>query len=173
MHFPAACGHTSNDASPPRSYRWKNNAFRMLLDQLKESRIPGFTDAVFMLYELASESADELGGLIESTKQKTARDGKRHSFSFTLGNGNEQGISFVCMPHAKMLFQDVVALGVLKKYQVRANEWLSLGSISGSTKLIDVATFMKEPWEPDPKLDAASRRLKPKRVMRGNQTVDR
>ena len=41
------------------------------------------------------------------------------------------------------------------------NEWLSLGSISGSRNVIDAATFTKEPWEPDPKLDALSGRLKP------------
>ena len=172
-HFPAAHGHAPTDASATRLHRWKNDTFRLLLDQLKESRIPGFTDAVFMLYELPSESADQLVGLIESTKLKTAHDGKRHSISLPLGDRNKQGISFVCMSSAEMLFQDVLALGVLKKYQLRANEWLSLGSISRSSKMIDVATFTKKPWEPDPKLDALSRRLQPRRVMRGRKKVSR
>ena len=173
VHFPAAHGHAPTDVSATQFKRWENDTFALLLDQLKESRIPGFTDAVFMLYELLSESADELVDLIESTKRKTARDGKRHSFSSSVGKGNERRISFVCMPDAEMLFQDVLALGALKKYQLRANEWLSLGSISGSTKMIDVATFTKKPWEPDPKLDAPSRRLKPRRVMRGSKKVGR
>ena len=173
VHFPAAHVHAPTDASATRRNRWKNDTFRLLLDQLKESRIPGFTDAVFMLYELPSESADQLVGLIESTKLKTARDGKRHSISLLLGDGNDQGISFVCMRDSEILAQDVLASGGLKKYQLRANEWLSLGSISGSTKMIDVATFTKKPWEPDPKLDALSRRLKPKRVMHGSKKVGR
>ena len=166
-HYPAARGqHALTYASMKLFNSWKNDGFRALVDQLKESRDPGSTDAVFMLNEMSSESADELVGLIESTKRKTARDGKRHSFRFGLRKGNEQGISFVSMPNAEMLFPDVLALGALNKYQLRANEWLSLGSISGSAKMIDMGTFTKKPWEPDPKLDALSRRNEPPRRKR-------
>lgn len=173
VHFPAAHGQFSTDVSVTPFNRWKNDTFRLLLNQLKESRIPGSTDALFMLYDLPSESADELVGLIESTKRKTARDGKRHSFSFSPEKNYERGVTFVCMPDDEVLFQDVLASGALKKYQLRAKEWLSLGSIAGSTNMIDLATFTKKPWEPDPKLDALSRRLKPRRVMRGSKKVGR
>ena len=173
-HFPAARGQYALTNPLMKLFNsWKNDGFRALLDQLKESRVAGFTDAVFMLNEMSSELADELVVLIETIKLKTVQDGKRHSVSLAIGEGKEQGVSFVCMPAAEMLFQDVLALGTLKKYQLRANEWLSLGSISGSTKMIDVATFTKKPWEPDPKLDALSRRLKPRPLMRGGKKVGR
>ena len=173
-HYPAARGqHAPPDASTKLFNRWKNDGFRALVDQLKESRVPGFTDAVFMLNEMSSKLADKLVVLIESTKLKTARDGKRHTVSVAIEKGNEQGVSFVCTPDAEMLFQDVLALGALKKYQLRANEWLSLGSISGSTKMVDVVTFTKLPWEPDPKLDVHSQRLKPGTRLRTGKKVGR
>ena len=156
-HFPAAQGrYTLSDESTILFNRWKNDGFRALVDQLKESRIPGSLDAVFMLNEMSSKGADELVVLIETTKLKTERDGKRHSFSFSLGEENKRGITFVCLPGSEMLFQDVYTFGIWKKYQLRANEWLSMGSISGSNKMIDVATYTKKPWEPDPKLDDPS-----------------
>ena len=173
-HFPAARGqYAPTDASMKLYNRWKNDGFRTLVDQLKESCIPGFTDAVFMLYEMSSEAADDLVRRIEATKLKTVRDGKRHSFSLALMKENERGISFVCQPDAEILSQDVRELGTLKKYQLRANEWLSMGSISGSTNMIDVAMFKKKPWEQDPKLDAISRILKPGTRLRTGKKVGR
>lgn len=170
-HYPAARGqYVLKDPSMKLFNSWKNDRFTALVDQLKESRHPGFTDAVFMLNEMSSALADRLVELIEATKQKTTRDSKRHSVSIAIGEGQERGVSFVCLPSAEMLVQDVLAFGSLKKYQLRASEWLSLGSTSGSTKMIDFATFTKEPWKPDPELDALSRRLKPGlRIRRGKK----
>ena len=114
-----------------------------------------------MLYEMSSDSADTLIDQIEKTKEKTARDGKRHSFSLSVGKVKERGISFVCRPDAQMLSQDMFALGVSKKYQLQANEWLSLGSVSGSANMIDEASFTKQPWKEDPHLERLSNTLKP------------
>ena len=171
--FPAAHSHVPTDPSVTRFNRGKDDAFTLLLDQLKGICVPGCTDAVFMLYELRSESADQLVKLIKSTKLKTARDGQRHSISLTLGDDNERGISFICRLEKEILSQDVLTLGTLNKYKFRAKEWLSLGSISGSTKMIDMAMFTKKPWKLDPKLDALSRRLRPKMVMSGSGKVGR
>jgi len=166
-HFPYARGmHPHTEASDKLLNRWNNEGFKALLQQLKDSRIPGFTDAVLMLYEMSRDSADALINQIEKTKKKTARDGNRHSFSLSLGKGNERGISFVCRPDAPMLSQDRFALGASKKYQLRANEWLSLGNASGSTKIIDVAMYTKQPWKHDPQLERLSATLKPGPFMR-------
>ena len=165
--FQSVRGHTPSKAASIRVRPRRNDRFERLLDDLKNSGIPGFTDAVFMLLELSPSSAEQLISLIESTTSKTESDGKRHSFSFRLENENDKGVSFVCMADAESLVKDVFAYGILKKYQLRSNQWLSLGSVPGSTNLIDVATFSKEPWQPDPKLDALSRRLKPKQSIRG------
>ena len=173
-HFAAARGQFAlSDALMKRFNNWKNDGFSALVNELKQSGVPGFTDAVFMLYELSSELADEIVSLIEATRLKTARDGKRHSVSRAVGKEDGNGISFVCMPDGGRLFEDVVALGILKKYQLRANEWLSLGSFSRSSKMIDVATFTKEPWEADPELDALVRRLKSRRVIRAGKKIHR
>ena len=162
--FPAAHGHAPVEASATKVKRWENKTFKLLLDCLKNSGIPGFTDAVFMLLGLSPGAADQLSTLIESTTRETAADGKRHSFGLSLGPGNDQGLSFVCMTDTEELAKDVFAYGVLKKHQLQADQWLSLGRVSGSTNVIDVATFTKEPWKPDAKLDALSRRMKPRRA---------
>ena len=170
--FAAAHGHAPAGASATKAKRWENETFRLLLDYLKNSGIPGFTDAVFMLLGLSSGAADQLITLIESTTRETAADGKRHSFGLSSGPRNEQGISFVCMTDAEELTKDVVAYGVLKKHQLRAEQWLSLGRVYGSTNVIDVAMFTKEPWKPDARLDALSRRMKPRRIIRGGERIN-
>ena len=173
-HFPAAQGqYTPSDESTQLFNRWKNDGIRALADQLKESQIPGFTDAVFMLYDMPRESADDLIDQIEAAKLKTELDGKSHTVSLALGQGAKRGISFVCRPDAEKLLQAAFALGALKKYQLRATEWLSLGSISGSTNMIDVAHFTKKPWEQDPELDALSRTLQPVTLLRAGKKVGR
>lgn len=159
--FPSARGHAPPKAASIRVRPRRNNRFERLLDDLKNSGIPGFADAVFMLLDLSSGSAEHLISLIESTTSMTERDGKRHSFSFRLEDENDKGVSFVCMTDAESLVNDVLTYGILKKYQLRSKQWLSLGSVPGSTNLIDVATFSKEPWQQDPKLDALSKRMKP------------
>lgn len=173
-HFPAAQGqYTLSDESTILFNRWKNDGFRALVNQLKESKIPGFTDAVFLLYDLSSESADELIDQIETTKLKTAKDRKGHTFSLAPIQGAKRGFSFVCHPDTEKLFQEAFVLGALKKYQLRATEWLSMGSITGSTNMIDWAGFTKKPWEPDPQLDEFSKRLKPGIRFRADKKVGR
>jgi hypothetical protein len=173
-HFPVARGsHPHTEVADRLLNRWKNDDFNRLMKQLKESRIPGFTDAVFMLYEMSSDSADGLMDQINKTKQKTARDGKRHSFSVGLGEKNDRGVSFVCRTDVEMLSEDMFALGASKKYQLRANEWLSLGSIHGSSNIVDAAMFSKQPWKEDPDMERLSRSLKAMPRMRVGEKVGR
>ena len=164
--FPSARSQTPPGLASVRVRPRRNDKFERLLENLKNSGVPGFADAVFMLLGLSPSSAEELIKLIESTICKTESDGKRHSFSFRLEHESDKGVSFVCMMDAENLAKDVFAYGILKKYQLRSNQWLSLGSMPRSTNLIDVATFSKEPWQPDPKLDALSRKLNPKQTIR-------
>ena len=166
LDFPSARGKTRSGVGSVRIRPRRDEGFERLLEELKNSGIPRFADAVFMLLELSPSSGEELIRLIESTIGMTESDGKRHSFSLRLENDNDKGVSFVCMTDAERLTKDVFAYGILKKYQLRSSQWLSLGSVPGSTNLIDVATFSKEPWQPDPELDALSRRLEPKQSIR-------
>ena len=165
-YFAHMHGSYLRQAVAPRIQSESNEEFERLLDYLKNSGISGLTDAIFMLKELSTKSADKLIDLIKSTKMKTDIDGQRHSFSFTRENVKEQGISFICMTNCEDLIQDVIVYGVLKKYQLRASQWLSLGSFSGSSEFIDVASFSKIPWKPDAELDALSKKMSPKRSSR-------
>jgi hypothetical protein len=149
---------------------WKNEGFTRLVQQLKQSKIPGFTDAVFQLYEMSSDALDSLIEEIEKTKQKTLKDGKRHSFSC---GGGKAGISFVCRPDERMLSQDMYSLAESKKYILHADQWLSLGSIAGSPNLIDVAMYSKEPWKESADLEQLASTLKPGILQRPGGKVGR
>jgi uncharacterized protein YchJ len=59
-----------------------------------------------------------------------------------------------------MLSKDMLGLGISKKYQLKADQWLSLGSVSGSSNTADEAAFTKQPWKQDAKLDQLSKTFK-------------
>jgi hypothetical protein len=120
-----------------------------------------------MLYEMSSDALDSLMDQIEKTKQKTLKDGKRHSFS------SKAGISFVCRPDERMLSQDMYSLGESKKYLLHANQWLSLGSIAGSPNIVDAAMFTKQPWKEDEDLANLASTLKPGVQQRSGRKVGR
>ena len=126
---------------------WKNPKFQELEDQIKMARDAGFTDALFMLYDLAGKGADDLIEMIEQTKGKTLRDGKTHSFSMPLSR-TKSGITFVSQTNdARHLQDNLVAFSISRKYRSKADIWLGLGSIVGSGNIIDAVTFNKDPWK--------------------------
>jgi hypothetical protein len=119
---------------------------------------------------MSSDALDSLIEEIEKTKQKTLKDGKRHSFSC---GGGKAGISFVCRPDERMLSQDMYSLAESKKYILHADQWLSLGSIAGSPNLIDVAMYSKEPWKGSADLEQLASTLKPGILQRSGGKVGR
>jgi hypothetical protein len=131
---------------------WKNEKFKKLLDQVKDSQVPGFTDAIFYLYDISGDGADKLMDAIDKVKKMTIRDGKRHDLSMIFENG-ESGITFMSFP----VFNDSVETAlyytsVARKYKTKANTWLGIASVLNSEKVIDALVFSKEPWQEDGEL---------------------
>jgi hypothetical protein len=153
-NYPSSRGYgPQTTASQELHHKWKNPDFDRLVAQIAGSGEPGLTDAVFFLYDIAGSGADELLKMIEQTKQKTANEKKAHDFSMTFGDGRS-GVSFVCLADGPEKIEErLMGLAVARKYKSRADEWLGLGSIAGSTNIIDAVVFNKQPWIEDPELE--------------------
>ncbi|MCJ7805654.1 SEC-C domain-containing protein [Patescibacteria group bacterium] len=132
--------------------KWKNESFTKLITQIKASKEPGLTDAIFFLYTLSSKTADTLIKMMESAKTKALSDHGPHSMAMPLDHG-KGGITYVVeYERRKGLHEHIMAYSVSRKYITKADEWLGLGSYAESPNIIDSVVYSNEPWHEDPKL---------------------
>lgn len=141
---------------------WRNEAFDELVDSIKATEIPGFTDALFFLFDLASDTVDEIIKVMLSRKDLALMDGDVHSASFPIGD-RKRGISFLIYPQVfDSIEEQFSGFAQAVQYKHRADEWLTLGSIGGSTELVDMFFYSRESWRYDPHLERfVSLTLKP------------
>jgi len=163
-HFPIMRGqHPTLEPTERLHHKWANKKFTDVIEQIKGTRDPGFTDALFYLYDIAGSGADELINAMEETKQKSKRDGKSHDFSMIFEDG-KSGVTFISQAtgDGRLLERRLVDLCVARKYKTKADIWLGLASIVHSENMIDAVVFNKEAWKFDPEIEAFSRvALKP------------
>ena len=159
-HYPRATGHHAWEDVTDRLYhQWRNAEFNQLVEDVKEIPVPGRTDVVFFLFDLAGGGADKVFEGIGRIKQKTLRDGETHDMSMLLTSG-DKGITFMSFPQDSPLVEERARLvPQARMYKSRANEWLGLGWISGSERTVDMIWYSKQPWRPDPDLDALTREV--------------
>lgn len=146
--------------------KWKNESFIRLISQIKSSGNPGLTDAIFFLYNLSSDTADELVMGMERQKDQAILDGKSHTMAMPLDSG-AGGITFVVEADTSVNLHDhLMAYSVARKYKTKADQWLGLGSYATSSNIVDSVAFSKEKWKPDPKLERlASVLIRPGQIL--------
>jgi len=146
--------------------KWKNDSYIRLIAQIKSSKVPGLTDAIFFLYNLSSDTADELIKMMEKQKAQAIQDNKPHSMAMPIDSGMG-GITYIVEPDATHNLNDhLMAYSEARKYKTKADQWLALGCYATSPNLIDMVAFSKEPWKPNPRLEKlASVMLKPGQVI--------
>lgn len=157
-NFPVMRGyHPVTSAVEKLHYKWKNDKFQLLIEQIKNTGLPGLTDALFLLYDLSGEGADNFIHAIEQTKQKTLMDNQMHDFSIILENG-KIGVSFISLADSqKILEKRLMSLCIAKKYKTKTDIWLGLGSIAGSSNIINEIVFNKQPWTKNENLEEFSK----------------
>lgn len=157
-NFPVLKGHHPETPAVERLHtEWKNEKFRKLIAEVKSTNEPGFTDAVFFLYDLAGDGADELINAMEKSIHHTKSDGRNHDFSLIYGKG-ESGVTFVSQTGSpETLSPALMRLAIARKYKTKASTWLALGSIVESDRMIDCLGFVNQPWEFDKDLDDFSK----------------
>jgi hypothetical protein len=156
-NFPAAKGHQPQTKANERlRHKWKNEKFQKMIDQVKQTGEPGFTDAIFFLYDLSGDSADDLMEVMEKTKRKALQDKQMHDFSAIYDHG-KSGITFLtAFPAEKMHFY-LMRVARARKYKTKADVWLALGSVANSPNIIDSIGFNKQPWIEDKELEKLSK----------------
>lgn len=157
-NYPVMRGqHPKSAATEKLHHKWSNKKFEDIIEQIKETNNPGFTDAIFYLYDIAGSGADELIDAIEETKQKSMRDGRNHDFSMIFDDG-KSGVTFICeLINKGQLGKRLLDLSTARKYKTTADIWLGLGSMPNSNKMIDAVVFNKQPWSPSHKLEVFSK----------------
>lgn len=157
-NFPVMKGYHPKTKAVERLHtKWKNDKFKKLVEQVKTSAEAGFTDAIFYLYDLAGDGADQLIGAMERAIKWTKSDGKNHDFALIFEKG-KSGITFVSQKGSpETLGEKLMHLAMARKYKTKADTWLALGSIVDSERLVDVAAFTKQPWEYDETLEDFSK----------------
>ncbi|HVY72648.1 MAG TPA: SEC-C metal-binding domain-containing protein [Candidatus Paceibacterota bacterium] len=176
-NFPVLRGHhPKTEAIERLHHKWKNEKFDRLVQEIKDTKEPGFTDAIFYLYDLSGDSADDLIQTIEVARGKSKRDGGNHDFTMIFDNG-KSGISFVSQAGSpNTLGANLMNLAIARKYKTKADSWLALGSVLGSGKMADALGFTKQPWVYDAELEKFSKKyLKQGTLMRpkGRQKIGR
>ena len=161
-HFPIVKGEQQHGTATDKLHcKWKNPRFERLLTQVKSSKNPGLTDAVFFLCDIAGDTADALIDWMHQVQREAQRDGQNHSFSTVL-SGKKSGISYICQTSdPELLLQHATAFAMSKKYQTKSTVWLGLGAMLGSSNEIDVVLFNDDEWVEDPELEWMSRGLQP------------
>lgn len=153
-NFPVLRGHHRVTKAADRlHHKWKNARFNELIEQVKSTKDPGFTDAIFFLYDLSSDAADGLISEMNRTIAKCVADGRNHDFSMVYENGRS-GVSFLAKVESpQILGRNLMDLAMARKYKTKADEWLALGSVAGSGRMIDALGFSKQPWKYDATLE--------------------
>lgn len=161
-NFPQMTGRHPKTGAAARLYKdWGNKKFQELIEDIKKARRPQFMDAIFFLYDLSNDTADNLIRMIESIKQKTIANKKGGAFTIEPSlPGKKKGLTFLTMysPTADVS-RALVEHAELRKYKGKGDEWLAFGWRAGSEYLFDAMAFTKEPWQEDPLLEQAADKL--------------
>jgi hypothetical protein len=136
---------------------WSSNELSEVIAELKKAGQPGFTDAIFLLHDLSTQSANGLARAIKSTKARTRRDDRIHTAAVEIKDAN-CGVSYVCLSCSpKDLARSVSGFAAAKKYRTRADTWLGLGALSQSEQLVDAFALIRGPWKKDAHLESFSK----------------
>ncbi len=158
-NFPVMRGSVRRTAAADKLFpKWKNEKFRRLVDQIKSIGQPQFTDAVFFLYDLAGNGADQLIEMLKMVKRKAAIDGRSHDGRMVFRDGSS-GTTVFADPSPAMMQQRLLPLAKMAKYKSKADTWLALGCLAGSAQVVDAMAFNKTPWKHDPVLEELSKQL--------------
>lgn len=157
-HFPSARGyHPKTKAMEKLHAKWSNPEFQEIINQLKASKQPGFTDAIFYLYDMEGEGGDQFVDAVRMLRRKCMRERKSLRFHM-VSQEDKSGISYICDYQSDgKLFRHVMEYCQVKKYQTKSDMWLGLGGLATGAHHFVTVTFSKSPWKHDPQLEQVAK----------------
>ena len=134
---------------------WRNEEFESLVYQIASADNSDLTDAVFMLYDLSNEDADDLVSQIKAVRRRCEASSSGADMTKLMGN---YGISYICFPERRADNWPVLRNHAnARKYKSRADEWLALGAVIDSPQLVEFVAYSESPWQVNPELDRLAR----------------
>ena len=129
--------------------RWRNAAFEQLWRAVASHTNPRRTAVVFDLFDLSSDSVDNLMSMIQEGHERVMKRGTRVAVSMVFDLPSPFGITFVIQPpcFGTPLFMDMEASGAIQKYQLHQDKWITLGRRIDSPYLVDLLIVDESPWQ--------------------------
>ena len=154
---------------------WKTGLIHEVLKSIDKRGHPGVTDAIFFLFDLASDSFDDwFGTSIQKVLRRSPKDRQPSNITFPFPD-HRRGVSFVyyAKPEhpaaAERDYMHLQGFALARKYTAYADEWLAFGSFEGSPNLIDLVAYSNYPWKSDPEMEElASELVKPGKALSGS-----
>ena len=155
-NFPVIRGHQPPTTGANQLWSsWRNREFDLLVSQVRDVADTGFTDALFMLYDLHSDAADDLMKQIDEVRLHCSRTGQVGNITKLMG---DYGISYICFPRRRTdNWLNFAVHAKARKYRSRAHGWLGLGGVVDSPSRVEMVAYNGDPWQPDPHLDKLAR----------------
>ncbi len=161
------------DAADKLRSTWRNEDFQTLIDQVKATREPKFTDAIFFLYDLSGQGADDLIKALRLTKGKTQADQQPHDMRLPMAE-TRSGITVLCEPSSPSILREkLLWLSEVAKYKSNADVWLGLGCLATSPRLVDVIVFANYERRYDPELESQAAQLRGKPMTAEGRKIGR
>jgi len=164
-YYPFKTGQSqylSKDDDPLNSI-WKDPKFDYLADILKSSNHPKTTSIIFNLLDWSGDSRKDIVEQLIRTKNNSKKTGELKSIA--AATAPDFGVSYITINPIDLadLSDRVEIYSNLKKYELKCNAWLGLGSFANSPNLVDFMLYLDEPWVYDPELEAACTDFRSKR----------
>jgi len=142
--------------------KWKNEDFQELIEQIKSTKEPRFTDAIFFLYDLAGKGADDTIAVLRRAKRMTQTDQQPHDARLPLPEFRS-GVTILSEPSSLSILRNkLLGLAEVAKYKSNADLWLGLGCLGTSERIVDAVVFANYKWRYDPKLETIAAQLRGK-----------
>ena len=155
--YPKLIGVEVTDEGDRISKRWVNEDFKRLCEDISKSPNPEKVDVLFALYDLSSDGIDKLFHMIKQARERSRN--MRTVVTFTMmfdENASIRGISYTANYMDPLsLFKKIECVCAIRKYQARADKWLSLGANVWSNTIVDALLYLDSPWKYDPDLEWA------------------
>lgn len=158
-YYPFISGRRSSLEEGELKRKWENKAFDELCNCVAQIENAMTVDIMFFLYDLSSESREELIESLNYCKQRSKANNTIVNIRAIYDYPEEiTGITIVAVQPFSDLYKDIYCIGELHKYHHKANKWLTLGVYNTSKSMVDMLLYTDRTWVEDPILERISKK---------------
>jgi len=127
---------------------------RQILNELEDTRPPGYVDAACALLDMGSDSRELFAKTAKEQRSLTIKDGGIHDFTMGFTKANF-GVTYMfgLSKDSLELYKRLQGYSLMKKYQTRSNLWVGIGCIADKPGWAHMGVVLKEPWKYDEEME--------------------